>query len=339
MELTSGAHDPGALDSRLLIDPEVREALETLDPCLLAIGVRPDGIDRFRDQIRGWLPTDEDLACGGRVAVQHVLIPRGDGQPDMAAVVCRPVETHQDVRPPVVFAIHGGGMIIGDRRTDLTPMLDWVQELGVAVFSAEYRLAPEHRFPAAIDDCYTGLCWLVEHTVDLEVDATHLIVAGVSAGGGLAAGLALLARDRGGPAISHQVLICPMLDDREDAPSRSLQGVPWDPVSNATGWGALLGEAVGTSDVSPYAAAARAGSLAGLPASYLDVGSVEIFRDDVLAYAGRLAQSGVPTELHLWAGGTHGFDTMVPTAEVSQAARMAQTSYVRRALRVGEWRE
>ena len=225
-------------------------------------------------------------------------------------------------------------MILGNRRTDPSPTLEWVRELGVAVVSVEYRLAPERRFPAAIDDCYIGLCWLVEQASDLDLDVALLIVAGVSAGGGLATGLALLARDRGGPRIAQQVLICPMLDDRASSPSYSLVRVTWDAVSNATAWGVLLGDAVGTSEVSPYAAAARADSLVSLPASNLDVGSVEIFRDDVLTCGARLVQSGVPTKQELCVGGTHGFDQRVPAAEVSRAARAAQLSYVPRALRV-----
>jgi acetyl esterase/lipase len=165
-------------------------------------------------------------------------------------------------------------------------------------------------------------------------DPARIIVAGGSAGGGLAAALALMVRDQGGPALLGQMLIYPMLDDRNDTPS-SLQmaglGV-WDHQANQTGWAALLGEAVGGPDVSPYAAPARAEDLSGLPPAYIDVGTAETFRDEDVAYASRMWQAGGVAELHVWPGGFHGFDMMVPTAAVSQDARAARLRWLHRIL-------
>jgi acetyl esterase/lipase len=157
---------------------------------------------------------------------------------------------------------------------------------------------------------------------------------GVSAGGGLSAAVALLARDRGGPALAGQLLVCPMLDDRNDSPSsRQMAGLGvWDRVANDVGWTALLGEARGGPDVSPYAAPARATDLSGLPPAFIDVGSAETFRDEDVAYASRIWQAGGSAELHVWPGGSHGFAGMVPGAAISRAAVAAQRNWLARLL-------
>ncbi|MEV6154612.1 alpha/beta hydrolase [Nonomuraea sp. NPDC052129] len=173
-----------------------------------------------------------------------------------------------------------------------------------------------------------GLPWL--HPFHPE----RIIVAGGSAGGGLAAALALMARDRGGPALFAQMLMCPMIDDRNDtASARQLVGLGvWDQASNQGGWTALLGDARGTNDVSPYAAPARAADLSGLPPAFIDVGSAETFRDEDVTYASRIWQAGGSAELHVWPGGFHGFDGLVPQAVLSQNAREARARWLGRIL-------
>jgi acetyl esterase/lipase len=230
-------------------------------------------------------------------------------------------------------------MIIGDNRMGVAEPLDWSQALGgLAVVSVEYRLAPDHPHPAPVEDCYAGLRWTAEHAGELGLDPARIIVAGASAGGGLAAALALLARDRGGPALAGQLLMCPMLDDRNDTPScHQMTGVGvWDRTSNHTSWSALLGEARGGPEVSPYAAPARASDLSGLPPAFIDVGSAETFRDEDVAYAGRIWQAGGRAELHVWPGGFHGFDMLAPRAKLSRDARAARVRWLRRLLRTGE---
>jgi acetyl esterase/lipase len=174
----------------------------------------------------------------------------------------------------------------------------------------------------------------VAHAAELGVDPARVIVGGVSAGGGLSAAVALLARDRGGPALAGQLLICPMLDDRNNTPSaRQMAGLGvWDQSANNTGWTALLGDARGGPDVSPYAAPARATDLSGLPPAFVDVGSAETFRDEDVAYATRIWQAGGSAELHVWPGGFHAFFGMVPGASVSKAAIAAQRDWLRRLL-------
>ena len=208
-------------------------------------------------------------------------------------------------------------------------------EFPLTVVAAEYRLAPDTPHPGPVEDCYAGLVWTVEHAGELNIDPARIVLEGNSGGAGLAAAVALLARDRGGPAILGQMLLSPMLDDRNDTPSvAQLSSVAlWDGTTNATAWSALLGEARGGPHVSPYAAAARATDLSKLPATFIDVGSVDIFRDEAVSYANRLWQAGNDTELHVWAGAFHGFEHALPQAALSRDAVAARGRWLRRLLR------
>jgi acetyl esterase/lipase len=233
-----------------------------------------------------------------------------------------------------VYSMHGGGYVLGDRGMDDQRLDQWCLRFGCVGVSVEYRLAPEHPFPAAHEDCLAGLAWVFGHAAELGVDPARVIVGGASAGGGLAAAVALLARDRGAPALLGQLLVCPMLDDRNETPSSwqmAGQGI-WDRAANDVGWTALLGEARGGPDVSPYAAPARATDLSGLPPAFVDVGSAETFRDEDVAYASRLWQAGGSAELHVWPGGFHGFTGAVPQAALSRAAVTAQRDWLGRLL-------
>jgi acetyl esterase/lipase len=278
-------------------------------------------------------PTDDDLRRGGAFDVTERLVPGPQGAPDVSLLICRPT----GVTTPLaaIYHVHGGGMIIGDNRTGLPLILAWAEEFRLVVVSVEYRLAPETPHPGPVEDCYAGLVWTAAHSAELGIDPDHIVIAGGSAGGGLAAGVALMARDRGGPALAGQMLMCPMLDDRNDTPSAvQMAGLGvWDRTANHAGWTALLGEARGGPDVSPYAAPARATDLSGLPPAFIDVGSAETFRDEDVAYASRIWQAGGVAELHVWPGGFHGF-AMMSQAAVSQDAMAAQVNWLRRLLSV-----
>jgi acetyl esterase/lipase len=220
--------------------------------------------------------------------------------------------------------LHGGGMIFGLEHLgamyDLA-VRDYVAGSGVPMLVVDYRVAPEHPHPTPVEDCYAALGWLAENAAALTVDAARFAVMGDSAGGGLAAGVCLLARDRGGPAVAQQLLIYPMLDDRTTTPDPALLPfLTWSYDDNMTGWGALLGDAAGTDAVSAYAAPARAADLTGLPDTYIDIGDLDIFRDEDLTYARRLSDAGVQTELHLHPGCPHAFDGLAHGADVSQRA-------------------
>ena len=208
----------------------------------------------------------------------------------------------------------------------------YVAASGVPALAVDYRLAPEHRHPVPVLDCFAGLRWLAEHAEDLGVDPRRIAVMGDSAGGGLAAAVAILARDHQGPIISRQILLYPMLDDRplaEDPNLAAIATFTYD--DNATGWAALLGDDCGTEHVPPSAAPARAIDLHNLPPLYLDVGQADILCPQNVAYAMRLADANVTVELHVHPGANHAFEIYAPDADVSRRA-MADRTRVLRAL-------
>jgi acetyl esterase/lipase len=275
--------------------------------------------------------TDDELSLDGAFDVSVRSVPGPEGAPDVSLLICRPTAATTAV--PALYFIHGGGMIMGSNRSQGTAeVLEAAAALGMAVVSVEYRLAPDHPHPAPVEDCYAGLVWTVEHADELGIDPDRVIVSGASAGGGLAAATALLARDRSGPALIGQLLLCPMLDDRNTSYSaRQMAGLGiWDIGYNRVGWAALLGDAVGGPDVSPYAAPARATDLSGLPPAFIDVGSAETFRDEDVEYASRIWQAGGSAELHVWPGGFHGFSLLAPQAALSQTAKAAALPWLRR---------
>jgi acetyl esterase/lipase len=316
-------------------DPELAAALSVIGD-QLPTSITPEMIPLMRQATVGSEalapPTDEELSRGGRFTVTERAAPGGPGDPDISLLICTPAGV--DGPRPAIYHTHGGGMIIGDNRTGIADMLDYAEPHGAVVVSVEYRLAPETPHPGLIDDVYAGLVWTAKNAAELGIDPDRIVIAGASAGGGLTAALALMARDKGGPAVLAQMLLCPMLDDRNDTVSSVQQagrGV-WDHTANATGWGALLGDAAGGPDVSPYAAPARETDLSGLPPAFIDVGSAETFRDEDVAYASRIWQAGGQAELHVWPGGFHGFTVMAPTAAISREAKEAQMHWLGRVL-------
>ena len=312
-------------------DPELSAALAAVSE-LITPSLTLDQMTHAREPQAALLPSDEDLSDSGAFGLEDRLVPGPDGAPDISLLICRP--TAVSGPRPVLYYVHGGGMVLGTNRLGMTTALEWARELDAVVVSVEYRLAPEHPHPAPIEDVYAGLVWTAGHAKEIGGDPDRIIIAGTSAGGGLAAALALLTRDRRGPEPIGQVLICPMLDDRNDTPSaEQMAGLGiWDRTANEAGWNALLGDLRGGPDVPAYAAPARAEDLSGLPPAFLDVGSAETFRDEVITYASRLWQAGGRAELHVWPGGFHGFDMLAPQAGLSQNARAARIEWLRRLL-------
>ncbi|MGW1074854.1 alpha/beta hydrolase [Streptomyces sp. NPDC002537] len=316
------------------LDPELSVALaalgdgarEPLTPENLAARQERDAAVRPR-------PTVRDLRADGRFEVDELRVPGVPGGQDVTLVSARPAGTTGPL--PLLYYMHGGGMIMGNAWSVLPQLLrEWALTLELAVISVEYRLAPQTQYPGPVEDCYAGFVWAAEHAAELGVDADRVVVGGKSAGGGLAAALALLTRDRGGPTPIGQLLLCPMLDDRGDTfSSHQMAGVDtWDRASNATAWQALLGDRYGAADLPPYAAPARATDLSGLPPAYIEVGSAETFRDEDVAYANAIWQAGGQAELHVWPGACHGFDTFAPQAALSRDARDARSRWLRRIL-------
>jgi acetyl esterase/lipase len=271
--------------------------------------------------------TEQVLRDAG-VTRRDVTVPGYEGTEMPVTVLAR--ADHAGTGPGI-YQVHGGGMITGDRTLGPSMMLPWITEYDAVLVTAEYRLAPEFPDPYPVEDCYAGLVWAAEHPGELGLDPDRILIAGASAGGGLTAGTALLARDRKGPSLMGQMLICPMLDDRDQSASTLQYDVgTWPRDHNRVGWDALLGERRGTEDVSIYAAPARAADLSGLPPAYIDCGSAEVFRDEDVAYASGLWRAGVQAELHVWAGGFHGFDMLGPHTAVGQASVAARESWVAR---------
>ncbi|WP_435280913.1 alpha/beta hydrolase [Streptomyces koelreuteriae] len=314
-------------------DPELAGALELIKD-MISPGLTPDQIAEVRQGPGIELLAELDLTMGGTFVVEDRQVPGPQGEPDISLLICRPAAPVAAGARPVIYHVHGGGMVIGNNRVGVDVPLAWARALDAVVVSVEYRLAPEHPHPAPVEDVYAGLLWTAEHAAELGADPERIVVAGASAGGGLCAALALLTRDRKGPRPIGQVLMCPMLDDRNDTPSTyQMAGLGvWDRTANETGWSALLGSRRGGPDVPAYAAPARAEDLTGLPPAFLDVGSAETFRDEVVAYASRIWQAGGVAELHVWPGGFHGFDGFAPQAALSQSARAAQVDWLRRLL-------
>ncbi|MFI5808804.1 alpha/beta hydrolase [Streptomyces sp. NPDC051561] len=274
----------------------------------------------------------EDLNCGGRFVVSQPSVPGLDGAPEIPLLVCTP--SGAPASRPTLYFIHGGGFYCSDHRLGLDQILDMAEGLGATLISVGYRLAPEHPYPAQINDAYAGLLWVADHADELGIDPERIIVTGPSAGGGLSAALALYVRDKGGPRLLGQLLAAPLLDDRNDSASAlQMDDVElFDRSGNGFAWNSLLGDAQGEADVPQYAVPARATDLAGLPPAYLDVGSAECLRDEVLAYADRIWQAGGIAELHVWPGGIHSFDRKAPEARISKAAVAARRNWLERLL-------
>lgn len=275
-------------------------------------------------------PLDGVMCERGIVRQDHVIA--GHGGDPIEVSVLRPAGAVEH-RPGVLY-VHSGGLMFGDRFSGADLVLDWVDGMGVVLVTVEYRLAPEFPDPYPREDCYRALEWVAANTGRLGIRRDRILLAGASSGGGIVAGMAMAARDRGGPAACGQVLDYPMLDDRGiTASTGQFDGVGvWDRISNETGWTALLGERRGGPDVSPYAAPARAHDLAGLPPAFLDVGAAEIFRDETIAFADRIWSAGGDAELHVWSGGFHAFDIFAPHTVLSRGMVRTRNAWVEKML-------
>jgi acetyl esterase/lipase len=290
-------------------------------------------LPRMRELEMSEQELDDNLRTRG-LERRTVAIPGHDGDPISLGIIQRTGRTGRTGTAPCFFTIHGGGMMFGHYLGNLDSYDEWLLTHDVVLITVDYRLAPEHPDPYPVQDCYAGLVWTAEHADSLGIDADRIVLVGQSAGGGLAAGTALLARDRKGPQLLAQILISPMLDDSDSTVStQQIDGIGIaDRAMTRFGWDAYLGDRRGGTDVSIYAAPARATDLSGLPQTYIDCGSAEVFRDETVTYASRLWEAGIPAELHVWPGAFHGFTSMMPQAELSRTATGALAGWTRRLL-------
>ena len=312
------------MDIAALLDPDVADAIGAMPPMRLTA----ENLPKVRAaRAAEW----ESAPLSDAVERTDITVPGPDGAPDLVLRVHRPRDIAVNDVLPCVYWMHGGGMVLGSPRQDDQRFDRWCVRhrcVGVAV---EYRLAPETPYPGPLDDCYAGLRWVHAHADELGIDAARIGIGGASAGGGLAAGLALLARDRGEVPLAFQLLIYPMIDDRRVTPSSGWEVPVWPPAANEFGWTAYLGGLTGDA-VSPYAAPARATDVAGLPPTLVVVGSLDGFLDEDVTYAQRMLQAGVPVELHVYPGAPHGFDGFAPDAAVARQCRRDTNAWLARML-------
>jgi len=312
---------PPVVDVRQLLDPELRPVLGAFDlPTFDAETIATIRSSQF--------PAPE--LSDAVVRTDHEVPSRVAGDPPVPVRVHRPAG--RKGRLPAILTIHGGGYVIGSYVMDDAMLDRWCPALGIVGVSVEYRLAPETPYPGPLEDCYSALYWAHEHAEELGIDPAFIGTYGVSAGGGLAAALGLLARDRGEVPLAFQLLDCPMLDDRQTTPSIGDAGLYlWTAASNDFGWRSYLGARFGTDDIPSYAAAARSTDVTGLPPTCVVVGSIDGFRDEDVEFAGRLNQAGVPCELHVIAGLPHAY-LLVPAAAAVQLAEHCKEHWLARQL-------
>lgn len=277
--------------------------------------------------------TKEAVLTDPGILHEEVKIPGPGGSITLA--ILRSKSSVGGLRPGIYY-IHGGGMIYGSRFFFAGLLFDWIKELDAVLISVEYRLSPEHSDPDLVEDCYEGLKWVGNHASELGINSEKIMIAGHSAGGGLAAGTALLARDLGGPRLYAQCLVYPMLDDRMITTSSKqfMDEGTWTGKNNIVAWDWLLSGNRGKPDdkVSIYAAPARAKDLSGLPSTFIEVGSAELFRDENVAYATKLWEHGVQAELHVWPGACHGYDVWMTEAQVTKIALETRMRWLKKTL-------
>lgn len=318
------------MDTRKLVDPALLPVLDAFP----AVALTNELLGPMRDAERFvQFPAVVSDAARNDIVQTVRYVPGPAGAPDITLTIYQPHNAQAAL--PCIYHIHGGGFVGGGAAQLEALHRPLALDLNCIIVSVDYRLAPEHRFPAAIEDCYAGLAWTFANAAALSIDTKRIGVMGESAGGGLAAALTLLARDRGEYKIAFQHLIYPMLDDRTCVaaePNPVAGEFIWTAHNNRFGWTSLLGADPGGPDVSPYAAPARATDLSGLPPAFIACPTLDLFIDEDIDYATRLARAGVAVQLIVYPGGFHGFDIFGGDAPVSVRARRDSVEALRRAL-------
>ena len=263
------------------------------------------------------------------VVMEDRNIPGPDGSPEVGVRIYKPVDVSGSL--PGMFFIHGGGMIMGSIEGENLKAAMLCETIQAVVVSVEYRLAPENPHPAPVQDCYEALVWMSKNATELGFDPDRLAIVGGSAGGGLAIATALMARDQKFPKLCFQMANYPMIDDRNETPSsKEITDVGiWDREANLEAWDWYLGG----KPADEYAAPARAKNLSDLPPTFIDVGEIDLFRDEDIEFATRLLQAGVTTELHVYPGAYHASEAFAPDAELSKQIWAKRIEALKRALK------
>ncbi len=324
---------PMTTQPKTMLDPELREPLEGF---LAAIGGGFDlgNLQATREMVKGMIAAVKaQVPPIGGVDTEDRKVPGRDGQPDVPVRVYRPSAAAGRAVPALLW-MHAGGWMLGDLEMDDLALAALAKEIGCVIVSVDYRLSPEHRFPAALHDCYAALAWLADESRALGVDPARIAVGGASAGGNLAASLALLARQRGGPRIAYQLLIYPSLDDRTALPASDdhPETYFWSRQNSIDAWTAYLGHPPGRDGVPTLAAPARATDLTGLPPAYIAVGTLDPFLDENIDYARKLIDANVACELRVYPGAFHAFDVFASQGRISQQFAADRNAALRRNL-------
>lgn len=293
-------------------DPDIRAEIESM-PSLGTVNA--DTLDKARNN-RALL--NEGIPLSDEVTRTDVMVPGPDGS-EVRLRVHRRVGLEGEV--PCMFWMHGGGYVLGVPEQDDLRFDRWCRRFDMVGVAVQYRLGPENPWPAGQEDCYAGLKWVKENGAELGIDTSRVGIGGPSGGGGMAAGLALVVRDRNEFDIDYQLLIYPMIDDTRTSVTANWEVPIWDRESNEFGWRSYLGDLFGADDVPYLAAPSRATDLSGLAPAYVMVGTLDAFCDEDIDYAARLNQAGVPVELHVYPGAPHGFDGFSPGHPTARQAR------------------
>jgi len=304
-------------------DPEVRAAIEAAPTLGTVTGGNLSKIRANRMLLNEQVPLSDE------VERTDVVVPGPDGDPEIRLRVHR--RKGLEGPRPCLFWIHGGGYVLGAPEQDDLRFDRWCQRFDLVGVAVQYRLAPENPYPAGVEDCYAGLSWVKSHGGEIGVDAGRVGIGGPSGGGGLAAALGLMVRDRGDFEIDYQMLIYPMIDDTRTSVTANWDVPVWDTGSNEFGWTSYLGELAG-GEIPTHAAPSRERDLSGLPSTYIMTGSLDAFCDEDIDYAKRLNQCGVPVEFHLYPGAPHGFDGFAPGTAVARQARADINAWLARQL-------
>jgi acetyl esterase/lipase len=312
------------------IDPQSLEPLVALYSALPGgFNAIPD-INARRATLNGMLEAmTADLPPNENVLLENRVIPGPDGNPDLMVRIYRPAKSSGPL--PGILFIHGGGMVLGTLDTDHLTAVMLCETIGALIVSVNYRLAPEHPAPAAIEDCYAALQWMTANASELGYGPVdRLAIYGGSAGGGLTIATALVSRDRGGPSIGFLMAPYPMLDDRNvtDSSKAILDIGIWDRSGNIEAWEWYLGGQA----ADQYSAPTRASDLTGLPPTFIDVGDQDMFMDEDVEFANRLKDAQVPVELHVYPGAYHASEVFAPAAELSQKIWAARVAALKTAL-------
>ncbi|MDG2195622.1 MAG: alpha/beta hydrolase [SAR324 cluster bacterium] len=281
---------------------------------------------KLEEQQQKWA---KDQPPNENVVTEDREIPGPEEAPPVGVRVYRPKAASGVL--PGIFFIHGGGMIMGAVEGENLKATELCEAIQAVVVSVEYRLAPEHPHPAPVRDCYAALKWMAQNADEWAFDVDRLAVVGGSAGGGLTIATTMMARDKGFPRICFQMPLYPMIDDRNETPSsyEIMDVGVWDREGNVEAWQWYLGG----KSADNYAAPARAENLAGLPPTFIDVGELDLFRDEDIQFAARLIQAGVPTELHVYPGAYHASEVFAPESALSQSILARRTEALLRALK------